>query len=78
PGLYEDAAHRKAYALRAAYREFPGTAAYLASLRLDQARDWPSVVAGMRRHYVPGEYMVYADVDGNIGWFGGALAPIRR
>ncbi|CAJ6929046.1 penicillin amidase [Burkholderia pseudomallei] len=78
PVLYEDAAHRKAYALRAAYLEYPGTAAYLASLRLDQARDWPSFVAGMRRHYVPGENMVYADVDGNIGWFGGALAPIRR
>ncbi|MDN7671001.1 penicillin acylase family protein [Burkholderia oklahomensis] len=78
PVLYEDVAHHKAYALRAAYLEYPGTAAYLASLRLDQARDWPSFVAGMNRHYVPGENMVYADVDGNIGWFGGALAPIRR
>jgi penicillin amidase len=31
----------------------------------------------MERHLTPGENMVYADVDGNIGWFGGALAPIR-
>ncbi|RZS78113.1 penicillin acylase family protein [Pigmentiphaga kullae] len=77
PVLHEDAARGKAYAMRAAYLEFPGTAAYLASLRLNQARNWDEFTAGMARHYTPGENMVYADVEGNIGWFGGALAPIR-
>jgi penicillin amidase len=77
PVIYEDAAAHKAYAVRAAYLEFPGTASYLASLRLDQAQDWASFAAGMAHHYTPGENMVYADVDGNIGWFGGALAPVR-
>lgn len=77
PVVNEDAATGKAYAVRAAYLEFPGTAAYLASLRLNQARNWTEFVEGMSRHYTPGENMVYADVDGNIGWFGGAIAPIR-
>lgn len=77
PVLFEDRANRKAYALRAAYLEFPGTAAYLASLRLNQAQNWSEFVAGMQRHYTPSENMVYADVDGNIGWFGGSIAPIR-
>jgi len=77
PVIHEDPVRRKAYALRAAYLEFPGTAAYLASLRLNQAQDWNEFVAGMERHYTPSENMVYADVDGNIGWFGGSIAPIR-
>jgi len=77
PVVYEDIAGRKAYAVRAAYLEFPGTAAYLASLRLNQASNWAEFTAGMASHFTPGENMVYADVDGNIGWFGGALVPIR-
>ncbi|MCD0503305.1 penicillin acylase family protein [Bordetella petrii] len=77
PVIHEDRARNKAYALRAAYLEFPGTAAYLGSLRLNQAQNWPEFVAGMERHYTPSENMVYADVDGNIGWFGGSIAPIR-
>lgn len=77
PIIHEDPMTHKAYALRAAYLEFPGTAAYLASLRLNQAQNWQEFVAGMERHYTPSENMVYADVDGNIGWFGGSIAPIR-
>ncbi|HYG42612.1 MAG TPA: penicillin acylase family protein [Bordetella sp.] len=77
PIIHEDPLHHKAYALRAAYLEFPGTAAYLASLRLNQAQNWDQFVAGMEKHYTPSENMVYADVDGNIGWFGGSIAPIR-
>ena len=77
PVLSEDAAHNKAYAIRAAYLEHEGTAVYLASLRVDQAQNWDEFVAGMERHYTPSENMVYADVDGNIGWFGCSIAPIR-
>lgn len=77
PVIHEDPANRKAYALRAAYLEFPGTAAYLASLRLNQAQNWQEFVQAMERHFTPSENMVYADVDGNIGWFGGSIAPIR-
>ncbi|VFR28162.1 Penicillin acylase (Penicillin amidase) [plant metagenome] len=78
PVIFEDPVTRKAFAVRAAYLEFPGTAAYLASLRLNQAQNWQEFVAGMERHYTPSENMVYADVDGNIGWFGGSIAPIRQ
>jgi penicillin amidase len=77
PVVFEDQTAGKAYAVRAAYLEFPGTAAYLASLRLNQAQNWTQFTEAMSRHYTPGENMVYADVDGNIGWFGGAIAPIR-
>jgi penicillin amidase len=77
PVISEDAAHGKAYALRAAYLEHEGTAVYLSSLRIDQARNWDEFVAGMEKHYTPSENMVYADVDGNIGWFGGSIAPLR-
>jgi penicillin amidase len=39
PVVFEDRAHHKAYAVRAAWREIGG-APYLASLRMDQARTW--------------------------------------
>lgn len=77
PVIHEDPVTRKAYAVRAAYLEFPGTAAYLASLRLNQAQNWSEFTEGMSRHYTPSENMVYADVDGNIGWVGGSITPIR-
>lgn len=78
PVLFEDAARQRAVALRAAYLERPGTAPYLASLRLDQARGWREFVSAAERHVMPGENLVYADVDGNVGWFGASLAPVRK
>jgi len=77
PVIYEDLAHRKAYALRAAYLEHEGTAVYLAALRINQARNWQEFLMAMDKHYCPSLNMVYADVDGNIGWMGGSIAPIR-
>lgn len=77
PVLSEDPVNHKAYALRAAYLEHEGTAAYLASLRVDQAQNWKEFTAAMEKHYTPSENMAYADVDGNIGWFGGSIAPVR-
>jgi penicillin G amidase len=78
PVLFEDVAHHRVYALRAAYLEHAGTAAYLASLRLDEARDWPEFVGGAERHFVPSLNMVYADVAGNVGWLGTSAAPLRK
>lgn len=77
PVIYEDPAHRKAYALRAVYLEHEGTAAYLGALRINQARNWDEFLMAMDRHYCPSLNMVYADVEGNIGWMGGSIAPIR-
>ncbi len=77
PVLSEDLTHHKAYAVRAAYLEHEGTAPYLASLRLDQAGNWEEFGKGSEMYYMPSLNLVYADVDGNIGWSGCSLAPIR-
>jgi penicillin amidase len=77
PVIYEDLENRKAYALRAAYLEHEGTAVYLGSLRINQARNWQEFLDAMRYHYTPSLNMVYADTGGNIGWIGGSLAPMR-
>ncbi|MHB9030972.1 MAG: penicillin acylase family protein, partial [Candidatus Latescibacterota bacterium] len=77
PVIHEDPARHKAYALRAAWLEHEGTAVYLAGLRLDQARNWKEFREAMYKHYCPSLNMIYADVKGNIGWFGGSIAPVR-
>jgi penicillin amidase len=77
PVLFEDEARHRAFALRAAYLEHPGTAPYLASLRLDQSRSWGEFVSAAARHFMPSLNLAYADVDGNVGWFGASLAPVR-
>lgn len=74
PVLWQDG--RRALALRWVGSE-PGTAGYLASLALDQARDWSDFEAAMPRWKVPSENLVYADRAGNIGEHSAGLAPIR-
>ncbi len=77
PVLYEDRAHHKAYALRAAWLEI-GAAPYLASLRMDQAGSWEEFRQACSFSRAPSENMVWADVNGNIGWQAVGIAPIRR
>lgn len=77
PVLHEDRARRLAYALRAAWLE-EGTAPYLASLRLDQASSWEEFRAACRHFLTPSENLVWADVDGHIGWQAVGLTPVRR
>jgi penicillin amidase len=77
PVIYEDAARRRAYALRWVGSE-PGTAGYLASLSLNRARNWTEFLRALERWKVPSENLVYADVDGNIGWQAAGLTPVRR
>ncbi|MEW5982677.1 MAG: penicillin acylase family protein [Acidobacteriota bacterium] len=76
PVLHVDSARRRAYALRWVGME-PGTAGYLRSLALNQARTWPEFLEAARGWLVPSENLVYADVDGNIGWVAAGMAPIR-
>ena len=66
PGALRGPAHRKAYALRAAWME-PGAAPYLASLRMDQAKTWEEFVEACTYSRIPSENMVWADRKGNIG-----------
>ena len=77
PVVYEDAENHVAYGVRAGWME-TGGAPYLASLRMDQARTWEEFRAACNYSHIPGENMVWADVDGNIGWQAVGIAPIRR
>ncbi|WP_420634508.1 penicillin acylase family protein [Candidatus Palauibacter sp.] len=77
PVVYEDRDNHVAYAVRAGWMEIGG-APYLASLRMDQAKTWEEFVDACNYSNIPGENMVWADVDGNIGWQAVGIAPIRR
>lgn len=76
PVLFEDPGSHRAYAVRAAWLE-AGTAPYLPSLRIDQARSWEEFRQACAYHLTPSENMVWADVEGNIGWQAVGIAPIR-
>jgi penicillin amidase len=77
PVIYEDRERHRAYALRWVGSE-PGTAGYLASLTLNRVRNWNEFLQAMNRWKVPSENLVYADVDGNIGWVAAGMAPLRK
>jgi penicillin amidase len=78
PVVYENREKHRAYALRWAGAE-TGGAGYLGALGVMQARNWQEFRAGISNAwFIPSESMVYADVDGNIGYVGAALAPVRR
>lgn len=77
PVIYEDAARRRAYALRWVGSE-PGSAGYLASLTLNRVQNWNQFVKAMDRWKVPSENLIYADVDGNIGWVAAGMTPVRK
>jgi penicillin G amidase len=76
PVVYEDKAHHKAYAIRAAWREIGG-APYLASLRMDQSHSWEEFRDACANSRIPAENMVWADRDGNIGFQAVGIAPQR-
>ena len=76
PVIHEDRKNNKAYALRAAWLEIGG-APYLASLRMDQARNWREFREACSYSRTPSENMVWADKGNNIGWQAVGIAPIR-
>ncbi|HET9513805.1 MAG TPA: penicillin acylase family protein, partial [Gemmatimonadales bacterium] len=55
----------------------PGTAGYLAQISINRATDWESFKAAAARWKLPTENLIYADVDGNIGWIAAGLMPVR-
>ena len=77
PVIHEDREHHRAYALRAAWL-LEGTAPYLASLRIDQAGSWDDFRQACAYFLTPSENMVWADVNGQIGWQAVGLAPNAR
>ena len=77
PVTYIDKKNLKAYAVRCAWLE-PGGSPYLASLRMDQATNWEEFRAACNYSHIPGENMIWADKEGNIGWQAVGIAPIRN
>ncbi len=77
PIFHTDKAKGRAYALRSALHQ-PGTAAYLAGLRLSQVRDCKSFLDAANYWNSPSENLICGDVDGNISWQASALTPSRK
>lgn len=77
PVTFEDTDKNIAYALRPAWMEVGG-APYLASLRMDQSTSWEQFREASNYSHIPGENMIWADRDGNIGWQAVGIAPLRR
>ncbi|MCC7418477.1 MAG: penicillin acylase family protein [Acidobacteria bacterium] len=77
PIVFEDAKNHRAYAVRTASHE-PGTAPYLAGLRLSQAADCRDFLDRAMYWKAPTENLICGDVDGNIGEQSSALTPVRR
>ena len=76
PVTFIDKNRKKAYALRNGWSEIGGSP-YLASLRMDQAKNWDEFREACLYFNIPGENMVWADKYGDIGWQAVGIAPIR-
>ncbi len=77
PVLHQDPKRHRAYALKWIGSE-PGGGAYLGCLALNRAGNRQQFLEALKVWKLPGENMIYADVDGNIGWVAAALTPIRK
>jgi penicillin amidase len=77
PIFHEDPKRNLAYALRSALLE-PGTAPYLAGLRLSQVRDCRQFLDAAMYWKAPSENLICGDTAGNISWQASALTPNRR
>jgi penicillin amidase len=46
--------------------------------RLNTAKTWPEFLAAARHYHAPQQNIVYADIDGNIGFVAAGRVPVRR
>ena len=77
PVTYRNEQKNIAFAMRCAWLE-PGGSPYLASLRMDQAQTWEEFRDACAYSHIPGENMIWADTQGNIGWQAVGIAPVRN
>jgi penicillin G amidase len=77
PVTFIDAKRNKAYAMRCGWME-PGGAPYMASLRMNGAKTWKEFREACSFSHLPGENMIWADKEGNIGWQAVGISPIRK
>ena len=76
PVIYIEKGKNRAFAVRSAWLE-PGTAPYYGSVRYMRAKNFDQFKDAIEYWGAPTLNHVYADVEGNIGWVPGGLAPIR-
>ncbi|HSK19569.1 MAG TPA: penicillin acylase family protein [Longimicrobiales bacterium] len=76
PIFHVDSTNHVAYAIRSTSSE-PGTAGYLAALRLAEVNDCRQFLDVMAYYHAPSENMMCGDVEGNIAWLAAALSPRR-
>lgn len=77
PVTFIDTKRNVAYAVRCGWLE-PGGAPYLASLRMNVATSWDEFREACSYSHIPGENMIWADKEGNIGWQAVGVAPVRN
>lgn len=77
PVTFVDEKRNRAYAVRCGWLEVGGSP-YLASLRMNQSNSWEEFREACNYSHIPGENMVWADKEGNIGWQAVGIAPIRN
>jgi penicillin G amidase len=76
PVLFVDQQTHRAFAIRSAWLE-PGMAPYYGSVRYMRAENFDQFQQATESWSAPSSNLVYADLQGNIGWVVGGLAPIR-
>jgi penicillin amidase len=77
PVLGLDAANHRAFAMRTVWNE-SGLAGYFGSSRLLMAKNWDDFKVAANAWGAPPLNIVYADVQGNIGWAASGRAPVRK
>lgn len=77
PVTFIDSVHHIGYAVKCGWLE-KGAAPYLASLRMDQAKNMEEFKDACSYSYIPGENMVWADRQGHILWQTVGIAPLRN
>jgi penicillin amidase len=77
PVLAVDPANHRAFAMRTVWNE-PGLAGYFGSSRLLTAKNWNDFKVAANAWGAPPLNIVYADVQGNIGWAASGRTPRRK
>ncbi len=76
PIVFESAGKR--YALRWSALEPSDTSELEAFYALDRARNWTEFQTALNRYTGPTQNFIYADRDGNIGYYAAGRIPLRR
>lgn len=77
PVIAEDAQTHRAFAVRTVWNE-PGLAGYFGASRLLQAKNWDDFKAASNAWGAPPLNLVYADIQGNIGWAAAGRTLVRK